>query len=239
VSRLAWSHLGNTEVGSAVANLFEGFPGQNCVAAFDLVEFVFRKFFDIQNSVVAAFRGSQQFVEFDLNGFTVTVLRILNQKYHQKGDDRRGGINDKLPCIAEMKDWTEDRPEHDCAERKAKCHGPANGSGRNSGESLKTSGMFSWFAPSVASRGSFHCLPSLIQCSRLDGLAAQVEMDALVSELNIWGTNFVSVMDFQANWTDYWRGWLSWNRCDAERQADLKSESAAVPGAHSWRQRCW
>jgi hypothetical protein len=42
----------------------------------------------------------------------------------------------------------------------------------------------------------------LIHCSRLDGLTAQVEMDALALDRKISGTNFVSVMDFQVNWAD-------------------------------------
>ena len=40
-----------------------------------------------------------KFVQLDLNSCTVSVLRILDQKDHQKRNDRRARIDDKLPSI--------------------------------------------------------------------------------------------------------------------------------------------
>src|SRR3546814_9667411 len=41
----------------------------------------------------------QQFVELGLHRRAVTILRILDQKDHEKGDDRGGRIDDQLPRI--------------------------------------------------------------------------------------------------------------------------------------------
>jgi hypothetical protein len=56
---------------------------------------------------------SNQFVKFDLNSFCVTILGVLNQKNHQEGDDGRSGIDNKLPGIAEVKDWSGYDPNDD------------------------------------------------------------------------------------------------------------------------------
>ena len=40
-----------------------------------------------------------QLVEFHLHGSAVAILRILDEKYHQKGDNRCASINDELPRV--------------------------------------------------------------------------------------------------------------------------------------------
>jgi len=46
---------------------------------------------------------SNWFVELQMNRFGIAVLRILNQKHHQKSNNGRSGINNKLPSIRIMK----------------------------------------------------------------------------------------------------------------------------------------
>ena len=45
--------------------------------------------------------------------FGVTVLRVLNQKYHQERDDGRGRVDDKLPCVGKVKRWPRQYPDQD------------------------------------------------------------------------------------------------------------------------------
>lgn len=63
--------------------------------------------------VLAGTLGSaQEFVELELDCLAIAVLGVLNEKYHQEGDDSRPGVDDKLPGIAEVKDRPSARPYH-------------------------------------------------------------------------------------------------------------------------------
>src|SRR5947207_4747455 len=42
--------------------------------------------------------------------FGVAVLRVLDQKDHQKGDDGRRGVDDQLPSVGKMKRWSGENP---------------------------------------------------------------------------------------------------------------------------------
>ena len=53
----------------------------------------------------------------------IPVLRVLYQKYHHKRYDRRSRIDDKLPCVREVKQRTGGRPDNNSRNRKrAKTH---------------------------------------------------------------------------------------------------------------------
>ena len=62
---------------------------------------------------VLDFADTDQLVELNLNGCAVAVLRILDQKNHQKSDDSRSRVDDELPCVRVMEDWPRRRPYHD------------------------------------------------------------------------------------------------------------------------------
>ena len=47
-----------------------------------------------------------------MSSFGVTVLRILNQEYHEKRYDCRAGIDNKLPGIGKVKDGTSNSPDN-------------------------------------------------------------------------------------------------------------------------------
>ena len=57
------------------------------------------------------FDGANQFVQFDMHRLRVTVLGILDQEDHQKGDDCGSRIDDELPSIAKAEEWTGDQPK--------------------------------------------------------------------------------------------------------------------------------
>ena len=61
------------------------------------------KIFKIDKFITRTFKGPDQLVELQLNGFPVPVLGVLDQENHQEGDDGRACVDDKLPRIGKMK----------------------------------------------------------------------------------------------------------------------------------------
>src|SRR5262249_54620409 len=57
--------------------------------------------------------------------FGVTVLRVLNQKHHEERDDCRGGVDDQLPGVREMKSRSGDEPNENYKKGATKCRGAA------------------------------------------------------------------------------------------------------------------
>jgi len=45
--------------------------------------------------------------------FSIAVLRVLDQKHHEEGNDRRGSIYHQLPGIEKMKHWPGKNPDKD------------------------------------------------------------------------------------------------------------------------------
>ena len=66
-----------------------------------------------QRSVLCVFSGSNQLVDFEMQNVIVTVLRVLDQKNHQEGDDGSGRVDDQLPGIVVVKVWPRKRPNSD------------------------------------------------------------------------------------------------------------------------------
>ena len=72
-----------------------------------------------------------------MHGFGVTILGILNQKYHEEGDDRRSGVYDQLPGVGEMKRRAGEDPNEDDEYSPAKCPGAAERDGRTARENTE------------------------------------------------------------------------------------------------------
>jgi len=68
---------------------------------------------------MCTFDGANQFIQFDMHRFGITVLGILNQEYHQECNDRRSCIDDELPGIAKAKERTGDQPKYDDPSRQS------------------------------------------------------------------------------------------------------------------------
>ena len=49
-----------------------------------------------------AFGCANEFIEFHLDCFSVSILCVLNQKDHQECDDRGAGVDDQLPGVTEV-----------------------------------------------------------------------------------------------------------------------------------------
>src|SRR5215831_17167756 len=93
--------------------IFSGFRGKFMVVRPNAVKLGFVQFFEIEQGIVRAFQYPDDFVELDLHGLGVAVLGILDEKDHEKRDNRRARIDYELPCIAKMEKWACGSPDHD------------------------------------------------------------------------------------------------------------------------------
>ena len=71
----------------------------------------------VKHAVLRTLRHTNELVELEMNCFGIAVLRALNQEHHQKCDNRCGGIDHKLPGIAEVEERTRRNPEDDASKR--------------------------------------------------------------------------------------------------------------------------
>lgn len=83
------------------------------VFALDGVQFLIGQFFEVQECIMRLGIGADQFVELDLHGGTLAVLRVLDQKHHEERDDGRTGIDHKLPRVAVVEVAARERPNND------------------------------------------------------------------------------------------------------------------------------
>src|ERR1051325_5517997 len=71
-----------------------------------LLEIVIGELFQIDELIARAFDRADQLVQLEMLGFRVTVLGVLNQEHHQKCNDSRAGIDNKLPSVRKLKCWS-------------------------------------------------------------------------------------------------------------------------------------
>jgi hypothetical protein len=83
----------------------------------NFVQLVVRHVFDADKGIVGA-AYADKFVKLDLDGGCIRILRVLNQKHHQEGDDRRPCIDDELPSVGETKERTAGNPDQDGGQSK-------------------------------------------------------------------------------------------------------------------------
>ncbi len=55
--------------------------------------------------------GPDELVELELHSPPITILGILDEKHHEKGEDGCPGINNELPGIRILKVFARQRPE--------------------------------------------------------------------------------------------------------------------------------
>src|SRR6266550_3820782 len=72
-----------------------------------------------------------------MKSFGVTVLRVLNEKHHQKCNNRGAGIDDQLPSIGEVKSRTGEGPNHDNEDGAGKRPGTAENGRRSARKKMK------------------------------------------------------------------------------------------------------
>ena len=73
------------------------------IDSFNVVQFFLACCFEVDHPVMRASYGPDQFIQFEMDGCTISVLRILNQEDHQKCHDGGACVNEELPGIAKAK----------------------------------------------------------------------------------------------------------------------------------------
>ena len=103
----------------------------------EFLEFLIRKILEIDEFIARVFDRANEFVQFQMDSFGVAVLRILNQKHHQKRNDGRGRVNDELPCVGKMKRGSGNEPDANDKHGPSKCPGAAQQNRRPAGENTE------------------------------------------------------------------------------------------------------
>ena len=62
---------------------------------------------------MCALDGADELVQLDLDRRAVAILRVLDDEDHEERHDRRGGVDDELPRVAEPEHGPADHPEED------------------------------------------------------------------------------------------------------------------------------
>src|SRR5439155_11578131 len=78
---------------------------------FKFLQVLIGEIFKIDKLISCALQCADHLIKFEMHRFGVTVLRVLNQKDHQKRNDRRGGVDDQLPRIGKMKSGASYEPD--------------------------------------------------------------------------------------------------------------------------------
>ena len=91
----------------------------------ELFEILVGQFFQIDQFIPSAFDGANDLVEFQMDCLRVAVLRVLDEKNHEEGDDGRAGIDDKLPGVRIMEGRAGYAPDDDDEDGRGESPGAA------------------------------------------------------------------------------------------------------------------
>lgn len=83
------------------------------VFAMQSSDVLFRQVFNVDHAIAGTFLRRQQLIELQLNCQRLFVLRALDQKDHQKRDNRRGGVDHQLPGLGVANKGTGECPDDD------------------------------------------------------------------------------------------------------------------------------
>lgn len=131
---LDWSFGGGSTVFGAAevtfgADFFEVFADEFEVGVGELL--------DLNHFIAGAFESVNDFVELELNGARIAILRVLNQEDDEERDDGGGGIHDELPGVGEVEVRTGESPEEDDEEGGGERPFGANDQRGAAGEGVK------------------------------------------------------------------------------------------------------
>src|SRR5690349_20014256 len=97
----------------------------------------FRPVFYINETVSRSLHRSNELIKLYMHCLGIPVLSVLNQKHHEKCDDCRAGVDDKLPRIGKAEDWSAHCPDDDDPEGEDEGSGSANDPGDPRGKRCK------------------------------------------------------------------------------------------------------
>ena len=88
---------------------------------FELLKFLIGKVLEIDEFIARVFNRANKFVQFQMDCLGIAILCVLNQKYHQEGDNGRSGIDDQLPRVGKMKSGASKEPDDNDKHSCGKC----------------------------------------------------------------------------------------------------------------------
>ena len=90
------------------------------VARVHYIELLVAQIFNIHHLISGSVDRMDQLIQFKVDRACVSVLSILNQEDHKKGNDGRTGVDDQLPGVGIMKDRSRRTPHDDYRDRSEK-----------------------------------------------------------------------------------------------------------------------
>jgi len=85
-----------------------------------ILQVFFGPFFQVDEPVARSCDRGDELIQFQLHGLVFLVLRALNQKHHQKCDDRRARIDYELPRIGKIEERPHGQPHDNRSRRDSK-----------------------------------------------------------------------------------------------------------------------
>src|SRR5438552_1145800 len=84
--------LGSVDVARRTSIVVLGSLAHAPELCFELLKLLIGKVLEIDEFIARVFDRANEFVQFQMNCFCIAVLRVLNQKDHEKGDDCGGRV---------------------------------------------------------------------------------------------------------------------------------------------------
>ena len=97
---------------------------------FEHLKLLIGKLLEIDEFIARVFNRANEFVQFQMNCLGIAILGVLNQKYHQEGDNGRSGVYDQLPRVGKVKNGAGNEPDDNDQQSCSKCPGAAEHAGR-------------------------------------------------------------------------------------------------------------
>src|SRR5437868_6481184 len=94
------------------------FLAQLLVLVREFLQFIVREVFDVDHLVLRLIDRLDDFIELQVDGAGIAVLRVLDQEHHEERDDSRAGVDDELPGIRVMEIRPGDKPQRDDEQRR-------------------------------------------------------------------------------------------------------------------------
>ncbi len=113
------------------------FLAQTLELFLQFIEVLVGKFFKIDKFVSRSPQCAQKFIQFQMDGFGVAILRVLNEEHHQERHDGRPSVDDQLPCVRKMEVRAGQTPNDNNKNGASERPGAAENSRRSAGENAK------------------------------------------------------------------------------------------------------
>jgi hypothetical protein len=100
---------------------FRSRPGHFLKMGLFLAQLLIAQLFRDCKAVPGSLCRDEQFIELCVNRLAVTILSVLDEENHQKGDDCRSRVNNQLPGVGKLKEGACDPPNYDDHHGKKEC----------------------------------------------------------------------------------------------------------------------